>query len=73
MEPMKNRLKELREEQGLSQADIASLTGKKTSITVDRWEKGAVPIPDSAKRQLSDRFGVTVEYLLGWDREQAAA
>lgn len=49
------------------------LTGRGTSQTVHRWEKGITPIPDDAKRILSERFGVTVEHLMGWDRQEAAA
>lgn len=55
-------------EHGLNRVDIASLCSRDTT-TVGRWLKGEVPIPDDAKRKLTARFEVTVEYLLGWDRD----
>lgn len=71
MERDGNRLKELREAEGLSTADVAVLTHRGTSITVDRWEKGLTAMPDDAKLILAKRFDVTVEHLMGWDTAPA--
>lgn len=65
-----NRLRELREAEGLTTAEVATLTGRGTSQTVMRWETGITPIPDDAKRVLSERFAVSVEHLMGWDRTE---
>lgn len=62
-----NRLADLMEAEGLKRYDIAALCERDTT-TVGRWIKGEVPIPDEAKRALTERFGVSVEHLLGWDR-----
>jgi hypothetical protein len=56
----------------MSTVQVAALTGRQTSVTVERWERGDNPIPDDAKLILSRHFNVTVEHLLGWDREKAA-
>lgn len=73
MEGTQNRLKELREGKEMSKVEVAALTGRGSSLTVDRWENGTTPIPDDAKLILSRHFKVSVEHLLGWDQEKAAA
>lgn len=74
MQQMKNRLGELMEahEPPLSRLDVASLCKRDTS-TVGRWIDGQVPIPDEAKQILCAEFDCTVEWLMGWDRTEAAA
>jgi transcriptional regulator with XRE-family HTH domain len=66
-----NRLKELMDAEGVKRYEIAALC-KRDTTTIGRWISGDVPIPDEAKRLLCDRFDVSVEKLLGWDREPSA-
>lgn len=62
-----NRLKKLRLMQRLSLEDIAAARGVSRS-TAHRWEQGEVQIPDSHKTALAELFGVSVTFLLGWER-----
>lgn len=57
----------------MSKVEIAVLTNRGSTLTIDRWENGTTPIPDDAKLILSRHFNVSVEHLLGWDREEAVA
>lgn len=67
-----NRLGELMEAAGVKRYEIAALCERDTT-TIGRWISGEVPIPDEAKRLLCDRFDVSLETLLGWDRQGAKA
>lgn len=65
-----SRLKELREEKGMSQRELARAL-RFASSTLAMWESDA-RMPDAATLdKLSNYFGVTVDYLLGrTDRRQ---
>jgi hypothetical protein len=67
-----NRLGELMDRAEVKRYEIAALC-KRDTTTIGRWISGEVPIPDEAKRLLCDRFEVSLETLLGWDREEAKA
>jgi hypothetical protein len=41
--------------------------------TVSRWETGEVPPPDRVKLALAKFYGVTPEFLMGWDAPKEAA
>ena len=58
-----NRLKELRENAGLTQAKFGSLFNASQN-TVSNWEKGNRRIDNERLVQFSKYFGVSVEYLL---------
>jgi transcriptional regulator with XRE-family HTH domain len=58
------RLKELRKEAGLQQADIQIITGARSQQTVSSWENGVVP-KLSKLVILAKHFNVTVDYLVG--------
>lgn len=58
------RLKELRKEKGLSQMELAKLTGLSQS-SIGRWELGRTEPTASDLIKLEDFFGESVEYLLG--------
>ena len=58
------RLKELRKEKGLSQMELAKLTGLSQS-SIGRWELGRTEPTASDLIKLEDFFGASVEYLLG--------
>lgn len=63
---MPNRLGEIRETLGLSQAAIAKHLGVHES-TVSRWEADISQIPDERKQQLAELLGVSVSFLMRWD------
>lgn len=58
----------LRRMQGLSLEDVASARGVSRS-TIHNWERGIGQIPDHHKLALADLFGVTVVFLMRWERE----
>jgi len=60
-----NRLKELRQEEKLTQQEIANKIGV-TKRTYIYWEKGERQIKPDKAQQLADIFGVSVGYLLGY-------
>jgi transcriptional regulator with XRE-family HTH domain len=66
-----NRLQELRTAAGISRAGLADYVGV-GETQVRRWEVGDVLIPTRHLERLTAKLDVTVEYLLGWDREEAA-
>ena len=62
-----NRIKELRQESGISQLELA----KKLNIgqgTISNWESGRYEPDIKALQAMSDLFGVTVDYVIGGDR-----
>lgn len=60
-----NRLKELRQEKGLSQKAIAELLSINEK-TIYRWENGESQIKPDKAQALADFFKVSVGYLLGY-------
>lgn len=64
----RNRLAELREEQGVTLREIGELCGGKYTSTVQRWE-GKL-IPQEHLGVIARRFGVSVAYLAGWSDER---
>lgn len=60
-----NRLKELRKEEKLYQEDMARIFGVNIR-TWRRWECGESQIRTDRIKELTDYFGVTEAYLLGY-------
>lgn len=59
-----NRIKELRKEKGLSQAELAkALFVNQTAVS--QWERGATMPSPNMLNTLADYFHVTTDYLLG--------
>ena len=58
------KLKELREEMGLTQKQLAERLGM-NSVTYLHYEKGQREPPLGVLADMSKFFGVTVDYLLG--------
>lgn len=58
-----NRLKELREKAGLTQAKFGSMFNASQN-TVSNWENGNRRIDNDRLVQFSKYFGVSIEYLL---------
>lgn len=63
------RLKELRENAGLSQDSLAKQVGVSQS-TVGNWEAGTREPNFSTLQRLADFFGVSTDYLLGRDTDK---
>jgi transcriptional regulator with XRE-family HTH domain len=61
-----NRLRELREERGLTRREIAIRLDVAES-TVERWETAKRRIPDERKLELAEMLGVSPAELMGWD------
>lgn len=59
----KDRLRELREESGMSQPQLAERIGV-TNGAVGNWETGERYPRKTAVNALADVFGVTVDYLM---------
>ena len=59
-----DRLRELREDKGLRQEDVAALFGFGKS-TVSQWENGKSEPEYDIVLKLADYFDVTTDYLLG--------
>lgn len=58
------RLKELREEKGVTQQDIGKLVNM-SKMAISHWEKGHSEPSIAQLILLSNYFGVTVDYLVG--------
>lgn len=59
-----NRIKKLRSEAGLLQADLAKQL-KIRQNTVSNWETGRHEPDQDALREMSKMFGVSIDYILG--------
>ncbi len=63
---MTTRIRQLREDAGMKQYELAARMGIKQA-SVHRWEYGkSYPTPDKLMA-LADLFGVSVDYILGRD------
>lgn len=59
-----NRIKELRAEKGILQADLAKLL-KIGQATISNWENGRTEPDQEALREMSKIFGASIDYILG--------
>lgn len=59
-----NRIRELRENKGLSQIELAKIV-KMANTTISQWESGKRTPDSDSLLKLSGFFGVSVDYLLG--------
>lgn len=64
-----NRLKELRKEKDITQQELAEEIGV-TKLSVSNWENGKHEIKSDKAQTLTDYFGVSVGYLLGFESSQ---
>ena len=65
------RLKELRQQKGLTQPELAKRLNISVS-SIGMYETDAREPSDEIKTKIADFFNVTVDYLLGIDREYGA-
>ena len=68
---MSNRLKKLRREKGLTQADLAKVLNTNQS-QYGKYENGKTNLSLENAQILSEYFGVTLSYLLGLDDDSGA-
>ena len=68
-EKFSERLRTLREEKGIKQAEMADVLGC-TSRNYQRIEYGESNVPATTLMILADYFGVTTDYLLGRSEER---
>lgn len=61
-----NRIKEIRQKEGLSQQALAKKIGV-SYRTIQNWENGVNQIKPEKAQQLANYFGVNVGYLLGYN------
>ncbi len=61
------RIKNLREEQGLSQQDLANKLGYKSRSAVNKIELGLRDISYSKVIAFANALNVSPSYLMGWD------
>lgn len=59
-----DRIKKLREREGLTQLDLAKKVGINNSV-LSRIEAGKRPVEDNEMNLFADFFDVTTDYLLG--------
>ena len=62
------RLKELREQKGVKQQDVAEMIGYSV-VTYARYEKGQREPDYQTLKKLANYFGVSVDYLIGHDEK----
>ncbi|MGT2935396.1 helix-turn-helix domain-containing protein [Streptococcus castoreus] len=69
---MYNRLKELRKDKGLTQADLAKVINTNQS-QYGKYENGKTSLSIENSKILADFFGVSIPYLLGFDNNSKIA
>jgi repressor LexA len=64
-----NRVRQRREELGLSQEDLAVRMGYSSRTSINKIENGR-PCSQKIIARLADALGVGIPYLMGWDEEE---
>lgn len=72
MQTPPNRLRELRLASGLKIYDVAARI-RRTTATIEHWERGETTVPDRMKFALAELYEVTPSYLMGWDEAKIAS
>lgn len=65
-----DRVKQKREEMGLSQEELAEKMGYKSKTSIHKIEQGITDLPLSKVEELSKVLNVTTSYLMGWDNKK---
>ncbi len=65
------RVRDLREDADLSQAQVAERLGKQTT-TYRRWESGETEIPVHIIKELCILYNVSADYILGFTNDKTA-
>ena len=66
-------IRKLRTEKGMSQNELAKLTGYTDRSSIAKIEKGEVDLTESKIKAFADALGVRPGVLMGWDDTPAAA
>lgn len=62
---IKDRIKELRKEKGLTQEELAKMLGLSAKSNIANYENGANAPSDEVKLKMCEIFGCTMDYLMG--------
>lgn len=62
-----DRIRERREELGMTQAELAKYMGYKSRSSINKIEKGTNDIPQSKVIRFAEALNTTVSHLMGWD------
>lgn len=63
------RIKQLRNELGLSQIELAEKVGYKDRTSIAKVESGKIDLPQSKIIDFAKALNVTPAYLMGWEDE----
>ena len=66
-------IKQIRQELGLTQTDLAHLIGYADKSMIAKIEKGDVDLPQSKIVAFANALNTTPSHLMGWDESPAAA
>lgn len=73
METIYKKIKRLRSEKGLSQGDLADLTGYTSRSSIAKIEAGEVDLPQSKIQLFAKALGTTPMYLLGLEESPVSS
>ena len=65
-----DKVKQKREEMGLSQEELAEKMGYKSKTSIHKIEQGITDLPLSKVEELSKVLNVTTSYLMGWESKK---
>lgn len=65
MNVLGQRIKQLREERGITQRELRDYFGYKETRSIQRIESGETAVDHVKLVQIADFFGVSADYLLG--------
>lgn len=69
METIHERIRRLRQENNMSQDELAKKTGYTSRSTINKIEAGKIDISRAKIKVFADALGVTPAYLMGWEDE----
>ena len=69
METIYERIRRLRQENNMSQDELANKTGYTSRSTINKIEAGKIDISRAKIKVFADALGVTPAYLMGWEEE----
>lgn len=69
METIYERIRRLRQENNMSQDELAKKTGYTSRSTINKIEAGKIDISRAKIKVFADALGVTPAYLMGWEEE----
>lgn len=69
METIYERIRRLRQENNMSQDELAKKTGYTSRSTINKIEAGKIDISRTKIKVFADALGVTPAYLMGWEEE----